>query len=71
MRETRGTTCCEQSMAGVHGGSDVGSFAVDGGAMAEVGGERYTGCSGRLKRGSGGQSNTGEGHLLVVEEQTW
>ena len=36
---------------------------------AEVGNGRYTGCSARLKRDSGEQSNTVEGRLLVAEER--
>ena len=36
----------------------------------EVGSGRYTGCSVRLKRGSGARSNTASGHLLVVAGQT-
>jgi len=41
------------------------------GVEVEVGSTRYTGCSGRLKRGSGAQSNIALGHLLVGEDQTW
>lgn len=62
-------------MVGVHGVHDVWPWTADNEAKVEVGVEieskRYTGCSGKLKRGSGGRNNTGEGHLLVVEEQTW
>jgi len=38
---------------------------------AGVGSRRYAGCSGRLKRGSGAQSNMTLGHSFVGEDQTW
>jgi hypothetical protein len=57
---------------GVHGGPDVSPYVVGGGAMVEAGtaSGRYTGCSGRLKQGFGRRNNIGEGHLLVVDDQT-
>lgn len=70
-----GTTDCGWSMVGVHDGCDAWPWSGDDKVMAEVeaGGKRCIGCIGcseKSKRGSGGRSNTGEGHLLVVEEQT-
>lgn len=60
-------------MVGVHGVYDVWLYAAAGKVMVVVGvgSKRYTGCNERLKRDSGGQNSTGEGRLLVVEEQTW
>ena len=72
MSGIRERTGCDWSMVGVHDESDALSYAVDGGMMVEVevGSRWCTGCSGRLKRGSGIQHNIGEGRLLVVDDQT-
>jgi hypothetical protein len=60
-------------MEGAHDEFDVWAYVADGEGFVEVGieSDRCTGCSGRSKRGSGGQNNTGGGHSLVVEGQTW
>ena len=57
----------EQLLVEVRGVPDASPSVVGGGASAES--RRYTGCNGRLKRGSGVQSCTAEGHSLVAEEQ--
>lgn len=65
-------------MVGVPCVSDASPYAVDGGmsGMAavevevEVGNKWCIGCIGRLKRGSEGQNNIGEGRLLVLDDQT-
>lgn len=76
--EIHGTTDCEWSMVGEPCVSDASPYAVDGGmsGMAaveveiEVGNKWCIGCTGRLKRGSEGQNNIGEGRLLVLDDQT-
>lgn len=56
--------------------SDVSPYVVDGGmggmveVEIEVGNRQCIGCIGRLKRGSEGRNNIGEGHLLVLDDQT-
>jgi len=57
-----------------HDVSDASLYAVDGGVSdaveVEVGSRQDIGCSGRLKQGSGAQSNTAEDRLLVAGGQT-
>jgi hypothetical protein len=58
---------------GVHGVYDASSCDVGDVVLVEVevGSRRYIACTGTSKRGSGALSNTGEGRLLVAEEQPW
>ena len=60
-------------MVGVHDVCYVWPCAADDETMVEAGvgveSKRCTGCNGRLKRGSEGRNNTGEGRLLVVGGQ--
>lgn len=63
-------------MVGAHGVSDALPYAVDDEEMVVVeieiqgGGSEYIGPLGRLKRSSERLHNIGEGHSLVVDEQT-
>lgn len=58
---------------GAHGVYDASSCDVGDVVLVEVevGSRRYIACTGMSKRGSGALSNTGEGRLLVAEEQPW